>query len=194
MLLLVALCEERAVRASSYVCTRSSVTMFLSIFVRACSYIYVSSSMLALPGENVALTAAARQVLATCHDTFRHNVDTTATGLFSAGRHDLVRGKISRHLHHKPGHSQERLDGARSCSAHWTRLGPHALRRRSGCARQRTVKIKPVDSFLDAVLGRVMPEIVRVALVAGYFRTLTALPQTAMRDLPKQDAPVTIIM
>jgi hypothetical protein len=33
-------------------------------------------------------------VLATCHDTFRHNVDTTATGLFSAGRHDLVWGKI----------------------------------------------------------------------------------------------------
>ena len=147
-----------------------------------------------LTGENVALTAAARQVLATCHDTFRHNVDTTATGLFSAGRHDLVRGKISRHLHHTPGYSQERIDGARSCSAHWTRLGPHALRRTSGCARQRTVKIKPVDSFLDAVLGRAMPEIVKVALVAGCFRTLTALPQTAIRDLPKQDAPVTIIM
>ena len=49
MLLAVALCEERAVRALSYVCTRSSVTMFLSIIVRACSYIYVSSSMLALP-------------------------------------------------------------------------------------------------------------------------------------------------
>jgi hypothetical protein len=39
-----------------------------------------------------------------------------------------------------------------------------------------------------------MPEIVRVALAADYFRTLTALPQTAIRDLPKQDAPVTIIM
>ena len=147
-----------------------------------------------LTGENVALTAAARQVLATCHDTFRHNVDTTATGLFSAGRHDLVWGKISGHLHHTPGYSQERLDGARSCSAYRTRLGPHALRRTSGCARQRTVKIESVDSFLDAVLGRAMPEIVRVALAAGCFRTLTALPQTAIRDLLKQDAPVTIIM
>ena len=49
MLMLVALCEERAVRALSCVCTRSSVTVFLSIIVRACSYIYVPSSMLALP-------------------------------------------------------------------------------------------------------------------------------------------------
>ena len=49
MLMLVALCEERAVRVLSCVCTRSSVTVFLSIIVRACSYIYVSSSMLALP-------------------------------------------------------------------------------------------------------------------------------------------------
>ena len=49
MLLLVALCEERAVQALSYVYTRSSVTVFLSIIVRACSYIYVSSSMLTLP-------------------------------------------------------------------------------------------------------------------------------------------------
>ena len=54
--------------------------------------------------------------------------------------------------------------------------------------------IESVDSFLDAVLGRVMPERVRVALAAGCFRTLTALPQIAIRDLPKQDAPVTIIM
>ena len=54
--------------------------------------------------------------------------------------------------------------------------------------------IKPVGSFLDAVLGEVMPKIVRVALAAGCFRTLTALPQIAIRDLPKQDAPVTIIM
>ena len=49
MLMLVALCEERAVQALSCVCTRSSVTVFLSIIVRACSCIYVSSSMLALP-------------------------------------------------------------------------------------------------------------------------------------------------
>ena len=49
MLMLVALCKERAVRALSYVCTGSPVTVFLSIIVRACSYIYVSSSMLALP-------------------------------------------------------------------------------------------------------------------------------------------------
>ena len=193
--MLVALCEERAVRALSYVCTRSSVTMFLSIIVRACSYIYVSSSMLALPEKMWPLLLLQDKCLlrATIH-TLRHNVDTTATGLFSAGRHDLVRGKISRHLHHKPGYSQERLDGAGSCSAYWTRLGPHALRRTSGCARQRTVKIESVDSFLDAVLGRAMPEIVRVALAAGCFRTLTALPQTAIRDLLKQDAPVTIIM
>ena len=48
MLMLVALCEERAVQALSYVCTGSSVTVFLSIIVRTCSYIYVLSSMLAL--------------------------------------------------------------------------------------------------------------------------------------------------